>query len=82
MVRRPWLLNNDCEREGAKDFDDLGRPDYFRSRYSSDDECYFRGYDLAERDERERRAEREEEERIEHERARLERERYEEEAEW
>lgn len=57
----PWF-RNECEREGARDFERNGRPSYERSRYDHDDKCYFTGYDEAEREADRRRDEEREQE--------------------
>lgn len=69
MCRRSsWQCDED-QRAGERDFERFGRADYSRWRYAEKDECYFEGYDAAERAEErrqeERRQEQAEEERYE-----------------
>ena len=50
-----WGFGRDAEerREGERDYDRYRRPDPWRSRYDGKSDEYFRGYDAAEREERE-----------------------------
>jgi hypothetical protein len=57
--------DRDCReerREGERDYERFGRPNYERSRYGDGDGCYFNGYDEAEAEDRRRREQRAEEE--------------------
>lgn len=53
---------SDDFREGERDFERHGRPDYSRDKYSSQDEDYFGGFERAQEDQECRDCERREEE--------------------
>ena len=63
---------SDDYKEGQKDYERRGRPDYVRDRHfgSEADEAYFKGFDEAKREEERREEERREEEQYQEEQER------------
>jgi len=68
MSRWGYDSDENCRREGKRHAEQLGYPDPNYGRYSdcSCDQAYFRGYEEAERRERERREEEEEQRYLEY----------------